>query len=138
MRMKLERGLISGKLKVKDLPEAWNAEIKAFTGKEPTTYAQGCLQDVHWFVGKFGYYPAYALGHMMAAQINDRMKRDIQNLPELVRQGQFMPIRNWLNTQIHAKGRLKRSDELLEEVTGRPLSVTPLINHLEERYLHAA
>ncbi len=138
MRMKLERGLISGKLKVKDLPEAWNAEVKAFTGKEPTTYAQGCLQDVHWFVGKFGYYPAYALGHMMAAQINDRMKRDIQNLPELVRQGQFMPIRNWLNTQIHAKGRLKRSDELLEEVTGRPLSVTSLINHLEERYLHAA
>lgn len=138
MRMKLERALINGKLKVKDLPDAWNAEVKKFTGKEPATHAQGCLQDVHWFVGKFGYYPAYALGHMMAAQMNDRMKRDIQNLPELVRQGQFTPMRNWLNERIHAKGRLQRSDKLMEDVTGSTLSITPLINHIEDRYLHAA
>jgi carboxypeptidase Taq len=138
MRMKLERQLISGKLKVKDLPDAWNAEVKKFTGKEPQTHAQGCLQDVHWFVGKFGYYPAYTLGHMMAAQMNEQMKRDIQNLPELVRQGQFTPMRNWLNTHIHAKGRLQRTDKLLENVTGQNLSVTPLLHHLEERYLNAA
>jgi carboxypeptidase Taq len=136
--MKLERQLISGKLQVKDLPDAWNAETKAFSGKEPNTHAQGCLQDVHWFVGKFGYYPAYTLGHMMGAQINDRMKRDIQNLPELVRQGQFMPMRNWLNEKIHAKGRVKRSDELMEEVTGSPLTIVSLVNHIEDRYLHAA
>ena len=138
MRIKLERQLISGKLTVKDLPDAWNAEVKKFTGKEPETYAQGCLQDVHWFVGKFGYFPSYTLGHMMAAQINVRMQRDIQNLPELISQGQFIPIRDWLNTHIHAKGRLQRTDKLLVDVTGQGLSVTPLINHLEERYLSAA
>jgi carboxypeptidase Taq len=138
MRVKLERQLISGKLKVKDLPDAWNAEVKIFTGKEPQTHAQGCLQDVHWFVGKFGYYPAYTLGHMMAAQMNARMKQDIQNLPELISQGQLAPIRNWLNTHIHAKGRLQRTDKLLKDVTGQDLTFAPLLNHLEERYLNAA
>ncbi len=138
MRMKLERQLISGHLKVKDLPDAWNAEVKSFTGKEPTTHAQGCLQDVHWFVGKFGYYPAYTLGHMMAAQIKERMQRDIQDLPQLIRNGQFLPIRNWLNMNIHAKGRLQRSNVLMEEVTGSKLTISPLVNHIETRYLYAA
>jgi len=138
MRMKLERDLIAGRLAVADLPDAWNAEVKKFTGKEPTSNAEGCLQDVHWFVGKFGYFPSYTLGHMMAAQMHCTMKRDIQDMPELIKTGQFKPIRQWLNANIHEKGRLFRTDELLEDVTGSHLSVTPLINHFEERYLNAA
>ena len=137
MRTKLERDLISGRLEVEDLPDAWNAEVKKFTGAEPKTHSEGCLQDVHWFVGKFGYFPSYTLGHMMAAQIYTRMKQDLQNIPELVRSGQFAPIREWLNHHIHAKGRLQRTDKLLEEVTGGPLSINPLVQHLEERYLAA-
>ena len=70
--MRLERDLIAGRLKVKDLPDAWNAGIKDMLGVIPQTHAQGCLQDVHWFVGKFGYFPAYTMGHMMAAQICDK------------------------------------------------------------------
>ncbi len=138
MRMKLERDMISGRLAVSDLPDAWNALIKEFTGEEPATYAKGCLQDVHWFVGKIGYYPAYTLGHMMAAQINDRIKRDIQNLPELVANGQLTPIKDWLGANIHSKGRLRSADKLIEDVTGSSLSSKPLLNHLEERYLNAA
>lgn len=138
MRMKLERDLIAGRLEVSDLPEAWNAEVKKFTGKEPETNAEGCLQDVHWFVGKFGYYPAYTLGHMMAAQIHDRMKRDIQNMPELIKTGQFAPVRQWLNTHIHQRGRVMRTEELLKNVTGSALNANSLLNHFEERYLNAA
>lgn len=138
MRMKLEKDLIAGRLAVKDLPDAWNAETAKFAGEEPQTHAQGCLQDVHWFVGKFGYFPSYSLGHMMAAQIYARMKRDLQNLPELIREGRFTPIRDWLGTHIHAKGRLMRTDELLEDVTGSRLTATPFMHHLEERYLNAA
>lgn len=138
MRMKLERDLIAGRLKVKDLPDAWNAEVKKFTGVEPQTHAEGCLQDVHWFVGKFGYFPAYTLGHMMAAQINTRMKRDIQNMPGLIKNGQFAPIRQWLGSHIHEKGRLMRTDQLIQEVTGSRLTVAPLVHHFEERYLAAA
>lgn len=138
LRTRLEREMIAGKLHVKDLPDAWNAGIKDYLGVEPTTYAQGCLQDVHWFVGKFGYFPAYTLGHMAAAQMYDRMKKDMQNIPDLMREGDFLPVRNWLNERIYSKGRLKRTPELLESVTGAPLGPAALINHLQERYLPAA
>lgn len=138
MRMKLEKDMIAGRLKVDDLPDAWNAEVKAFSGQEPETNAKGCLQDVHWFVGKFGYYPAYTLGHMMAAQIYEKMTQDIQNMPELIASGQFSAIRNWLNKNIHSHGRLYSSDQLVQRVTGSTLSPKPLLHHLENRYLNAA
>ncbi len=137
-RMQLERDMIAGRLKVKDLPEAWNAGMKELLGIEPTTHAQGCLQDVHWFVGKFGYFPAYTLGHMVAAQIHDKMKREIQNIPELMASGDFMPIQQWLATKVYSQGRLFRTDDLLMEVTGAKLTPGPLINHLQDRYLEAA
>lgn len=138
LRMKLERQLISGKLKVKDLPDAWNAEMKAKFGVEPKTYSDGCLQDVHWFVGKFGYFPSYTMGQVMAAQIFQAMKRDVQNIPELVQTGNFAPVTSWLNEKIHAKGRLQRTDILIEEVTGSKLSSDALISHFEDRYLIVA
>ena len=138
MRMKLERDLIAGRLKIDDLPDAWNAEVKSFTGTEPENLAEGCLQDVHWFVGKFGYFPSYTLGHLMAAQFYAAMKRDIQNMPELIRKGQYQPINDWLGNNIHQKGRLQRTDELIREVTGSDLKVQPLISHIEDRYLSAA
>lgn len=138
LRMRLERDMISGKLAVKELPDAWNAGMKELLGVEPATNAQGCLQDVHWFVGKFGYFPSYTLGHIVAAQIHDRMKRDIQNIPELMKQGDFLPIQAWLADRIYSKGRLMRTDELLESVTGSRITPGPLIAHLQERYLTAA
>lgn len=138
LRMRLERDMIAGRLAVKDLPDAWNAGMKELLGVEPKTNAQGCLQDVHWFVGKFGYFPAYTLGHMIAAQIHDRMKRDIQNIPELMKSGDFLPVQAWLADRIYSKGRLMRTDGLLEKVTGSRLTPGPLIAHLQERYLTAA
>jgi len=138
MRMKLERDLIAGRLKLDDLPDAWNAEVKSFTGVEPENLAEGCLQDVHWFVGKFAYFPSYTLGHMMAAQFYASMKKDIQNLPYLIQQGEYKPVTDWLGKNIHQKGRLQRTDALIKEVTGSELKPDALINHLEERYLSAA
>jgi carboxypeptidase Taq len=138
LRTRLERQLISGKLKVKDLPDAWNAGMKELLGVEPKTHAQGCLQDVHWFVGKFGYFPSYTYGHVIAAQLHDRMKRDIQNIPELMKAGDFGPVQAWLADRIYTKGRLLRTDALLEGVTGSKLTPGPFINHIQERYLSAA
>lgn len=138
LRMRLERDLIAGRLKVKDLPDAWRAAMKELLGVEPQTYAQGCLQDVHWFVGKFGYFPCYTLGHMIAAQIHDKMKREIQNIPELMASGDFIPIQTWLADKIYSQGRLKRTDDLLMDVTGARLTPGPLIAHLQDRYLEAA
>lgn len=137
-RMRLERDLIAGRLTVKDLPEAWNAGMKDVLGVEPQSYAQGCLQDVHWFVGKFGYFPSYTIGHMIAAQMHDKMKRDIQNIPELMAAGDFMPIQMWLADKIYRNGRLRRTDDLLEDITGSRLTPGPLISHLQDRYLEVA
>ncbi len=138
LRMKLERDMIAGRLAVKDLPDAWNAGMKELLGVEPKTHAQGCLQDVHWFVGKFGYFPSYTIGHMIAAQIYDKMKRDIQNIPELMLQGDFIPVQMWLADRIYRQGRLMRTDDLLEHVTGTKLTPGPLISHLQDRYLEVA
>lgn len=138
MRFDLERDLFSGKLEVKDLPDAWAAGMKDTLGVEPQNHKEGCLQDVHWFVGKFGYFPSYAIGHMMAAQFYERMKKDIQDIPELLESGNFIPVRDWLNDNVHRFGRLKRPDKLVEDVTGSALSPAALIRHLQERYLPAA
>jgi carboxypeptidase Taq len=138
LRMRLERDLIAGRLTVKELPDAWNAGMKELLGVEPKTYAQGCLQDVHWFVGKFGYFPSYTLGHMAAAQIHDKMKKEIQNIPELMAAGDFLPIQMWLADKIYRNGRLMRTDTLLEEVTGSKLTPGPLIAHIQDRYLEVA
>ena len=78
------------------------------------------------------------MGHMMAAQIEARMAKDIQNIPELIQVGQFGSIRDWLQDNIHSKGRLMRGEQLIEDVTGQKLSADPLLHHIEERYLKAA
>lgn len=136
LRTNLERDLIAGRLEVKDLPEAWRQASHELIGEEPTTYADGCLQDVHWFVGKFGYFPSYALGHMIAAQVHERLQKDIQNVPDLMRDGDFLPIRNWLNDKIYQYGRLKRPMALIEDVTGSRPGPAALLRHIDARYMH--
>ena len=138
LRTKLERQLVNGELAVKDLPEAWNAELKDLLGLEPQSKTHGCLQDVHWFVGKFGYFPSYTIGHMMAAQLHTAMKRDIQDLPERLKSGDFMPMKSWLEERVFSKGRLLRRDDMMQQATGAPLSPQYLMNHFEERYLLSA
>ena len=115
-----------------------NSQIHDLMNIEPKTHKEGCLQDVHWFVGKFGYFPAYTLGHLMAAQFHEALKRDIQNLPELLQMGDFKPVDEWLRQKIHRRGRLMRTDELMQDITGSVLGTAPLIRHLEERYLGTA
>lgn len=136
MRTEIERKLISGDLKVKDLPDAWNTYSKELFGKKPKTHAEGCLQDVHWFVGKFGYFPSYALGHMMAAQLYDAMIRDMPNMSVDLRRGHFGDIHAWLNENIYTKGRLLRTNECLQSISGENLSHTSLVRHIKNRYLN--
>lgn len=135
MRTQIERKLISGDLKVKDLPDAWGQYTKELFGRKPKNNAEGCLQDVHWFVGKFGYFPAYALGHMMSAQLLESMMRDIPHIPTQLRNGEFGDIHIWLNNKIYQRGRLQRTDELVQSITGETLSYDALVRHIKNRYL---
>lgn len=136
MRTELERKLISGDLKVADLPDAWAQYSKDLFGSKPKTNADGCLQDVHWFVGKFGYFPSYALGHMLAAQLYEAILRDLPSMPSMIREGQFGDIHIWLNHKIYQRGRLHPTSELIENITGEPLSYNALVRHIRGRYLN--
>lgn len=135
LRYRLERDLIEKDLDIKDLPEAWVEGIHSTLGVLPENHLDGCLQDVHWFVGKFGYFPSYALGHMMAAQIFATMQKAIPNLRGKIAEGEFSEIKEWLIQNIYSKGRLMTLSETLEQATGKPLEARFLEKHIRKRYL---
>lgn len=136
-RMQLEREMVDGNLKVGDLPEAWNDKMEEILGQRPEHYKDGCLQDVHWFVGKFGYFPSYTIGHMLAAQLYQSIEKDVPDANRLIAQGDFDPVTKWLREKIHRKGRLLSFTDLVSSATGKALSPAPLLKHFERRYLAA-
>ena len=108
--------------------------MAALIGVRPPDLAQGCMQDVHWFAGAFGYFPTYTLGAVAAAQLFQAAGREA-DLPAAIAVGDFRPLMDWLRTRIHGRGRLHADyDALLSEATGRPLEVAPFLAHLERRY----
>ena len=135
LRFKIECDLIEGKMEVADIPAFWTEWMHDHLGVMPQNHTEGVMQDVHWFVGKFGYFQAYTLGHMVAAQLFDTMQQDIPDLYSRIRNGDFKPITKWLNRHIHSKGSIQPWDELLKDVTGSEPSPDFLISHIENRYL---
>ena len=138
LRFRLERDLIGGQLKLVDLPEAWADEMDRLIGMRPESHSQGCLQDVHWFVGKFGYFPAYAVGHMMAAQQYAAINKQHGDMSHYIRGGDFSPLTNWMKTNIQSHGSLHNVSALMKNATGKDIDPAFLVNHLENRYLQAA
>src|SRR5699024_4253000 len=133
IRYELEKELIDGDLQVKDLPEAWNAKMEEYLGIRPENDLEGLLQDIHWAAGDIGYFPTYALGYMYAAQIYNAINADI-NLDQMIRFGDFEPIKAWLTEKIHRHGKMKQPLELIEQVTGEGLNPDHLIQYLTDKY----
>src|SRR5450631_418168 len=104
LRYELEKQLLSGELAVRDLPEAWNAGMEQRLGIRPDNDANGCLQDIHWAVGSFGYFPSYALGAVMAAQLYESMRTELPALDEQLARGEFSGLFGWLRTNVHGLG----------------------------------
>lgn len=134
VRFEMERGLVSGKLAVKDVPEAWNARMKEFLGITPPDDAQGCLQDIHWSMGAFGYFPTYALGNLYAAQLFDAAKKAIPDLDGNIRAGRLRPLLDWLRENIHRHGQRYRAADLVQRVTGKPPSIEPFLAYVREKF----
>jgi carboxypeptidase Taq len=134
LRFELESALISGALKVEDLPVAWNEKMGKLFGVTPRTDAEGVLQDVHWSVGVFGYFPTYTLGNLYSAQFMKTLRQDLPDLDTRVARGELAPIREWLNTRVHQHGRLYLPDELCKRVTGETLSSEAALSYLEVKY----
>lgn len=135
-RFELERQLFTGGLEVEDLPEAWNAQYQELLGLRPQNDAEGVLQDIHWAMGAFGYFPSYTLGNLMAAQLYEAADRELGGLEEAFAIGDFAPLLGWLRQRVHQHGRRLPSAELIRRATGQDLSTAPLLRGLRQR-LHS-
>lgn len=133
IRYELEKGLISGDIKVADLPKLWNELMQEYLGITPPTDSVGVLQDIHWAGGDFGYFPSYALGYMYAAQFNHALKKEM-NVDEQIASGDFSPIREWLTKNIHQYGKMKKPLEIVKDVTNEDLDSKYLVDYLTEKY----
>jgi carboxypeptidase Taq len=133
VRFELERVLMSGELDVADLPHEWNRRYKEYLGVDVPDDARGCMQDVHWSGGSFGYFPTYTLGNLYAAQLFERALEDMPDTYDAFERGDFSGLRVWLNTNLHAHGSRYAPAELCERITGKPLSPQPLLRHLNDQ-----
>ena len=125
--------MINGELEVEDLPTAWNEKYETFLGVTPPTDADGVLQDVHWSAGLVGYFPTYSLGNLYASQFFEAAEKELGDLHSMFRAGKFLPLKNWLNKNIHARGKCLSGPDLGIEVTGQELSHELLIKQLREK-----
>ncbi|CAA7616775.1 Metal-dependent carboxypeptidase [Magnetospirillum sp. LM-5] len=135
IRYGLEKALIEGRMELEDLPEAWDAGYRRLLGITPPDDRLGCLQDIHWFGGAWGYFPTYTLGAMTAAQLFDAAKKAVPGIPAAIQRGDFAPLLLWLREHVHGKGSSLSTRDLLTQATGRPLDAGVFKAHLAARYL---
>jgi carboxypeptidase Taq len=130
LRFELELALIDGDLAVADLPAAWNELMRSLLGVEVPSDALGVLQDVHWGGGAFGYFPSYALGCLIAAQLWEAMQAQIGPREDDLRRGEVAPIQRWLGEHVHRYGRRLDTIPLLEQATGQALQIEPFLRYV--------
>jgi carboxypeptidase Taq len=134
-RYDLEKKLLAGTLAVRDLPDVWNAAMEQRCGARPDTFAEGCLQDVHWALGSFGYFPSYVLGAVIAAQLWESLRAGLPEVEEQVARGEFGGLFGWLREHVHEVGAKVPVKELLQLATGQPLGASAFLRYLDARYL---
>jgi carboxypeptidase Taq len=135
LRYELEKQLLEGKLAVRNLRDAWNASMEQRLGIKPASDLEGVLQDVHWAVGSFGYFPSYALGAVMAAQFYEALRSAVPDIDEQIVRGEFSGLIGWLRDNVHGQGARVSAQELLKQATGKPLSAASALRYLESKYL---
>lgn len=133
LRYELEQALVDHDLPVDELPQHWNRRSEELLGLRPPSDSHGCLQDIHWAEGLFGYFPSYALGHLISAQIAEAMENDMGRLEDRIAAGDEKQLQHWLAARVWPIGRSLQAEELVEKVTGRPLEPLPFLSHLSKR-----
>jgi carboxypeptidase Taq len=133
VRFELEQALLHGDLSPRDLPARWNALYRDYLGIDVPDDRRGCLQDVHWSCGLFGYFPTYTLGNLYAAQFAAAAGRALGGLDALVERGDFVRLREWLRRNVHQHGRRYDPAVLCARATGGPLSAEPFLAYLEQK-----
>ena len=134
MRFDLERALIAGDLAVGGLEAAWNERFLADFGRAVPDARRGVLQDVHWSVGLFGYFPTYSLGNVYAGELHAALRRDLPGLDEELAAGDLAPAIGWLRQRVHRRGRLRPPRVLIAEACGKEPDAGALLGYLEAKY----
>jgi carboxypeptidase Taq len=134
LRLELEIGMVEGKIAVKDLPEIWNTKMQEYLGVTPPDDAKGVLQDIHWSGGAIGYFSTYALGNLVSAQLWEKINKDIRDLDDQIRKGNFSELLAWLRKNIHQHGQKYGPQELVERVTGSRITPEPYVRYLTQKY----
>ncbi len=135
LRYRLERAMIEGRMEPRDLPAAFDDGLEKLLGIRPPDDQRGCLQDLHWYDGAWGYFPTYTLGAMTAAQLFDAARKADPAIEPGIAKGDFAPLLDWLRTNVHSKGSLYSTHDLLIQATGKPLDAKVFETHLRTRYL---
>lgn len=134
IRYELEKKLLEGNLQVKDIPAYWNEQYQKQLGVIVPNNKKGCLQDVHWSHGSFGYFPTYSLGSLYAAQFFAAAEKNIPNLMVSITNGEYKPLLDWLRISVHAHGRRFTSEALCERISGEPLNIEHFIRYATNKY----
>ncbi|MDY6774553.1 MAG: carboxypeptidase M32 [Halobacteria archaeon] len=134
LRFEIEKDLIRGEIEVDEVPGIWNDKVEEYLGIRPENDAEGCLQDIHWSHGSFGYFPTYSLGSVLAAQVFDAADDEIEDLNGKISRGNFSHLRDWLKEEIHRHGKRYETDDLIRRVTGDDLNVDPFVEYAEEKF----
>ncbi|MFB6163568.1 MAG: carboxypeptidase M32, partial [Haloarculaceae archaeon] len=134
LRFEIERDLISGDLDVSEVPQVWNDKMEQYLGVRPDTDAEGCLQDIHWANGNFGYFPTYSLGSVLAAQLFAAAEDDIPDLDDRIAAGEFGALHEWLTEHVHRYGKRYETDDLIEVATGEPFTADPFLEYARSKF----
>ncbi|WP_407333018.1 carboxypeptidase M32 [Enterovibrio sp. 27052020O] len=136
LRFEIERDLMEGKIEVDEIPVLWNEKMQVYLGiSTEGDFTNGCMQDIHWTDGSFGYFPSYTLGAMYAAQFMAAMRKTV-DVDACIQALDFAPISTWLEENIWSKGSTLSTEELVIQATGEPLNPEYFKQHLIERYLN--
>ena len=134
LRFELEVEVIAKNLEVEDLPDAWNKKFKDYFGRDVKKPSDGILQDVHWSIGAFGYFPTYTLGNLNAGCLFEKMKKDIPNMDESFEKGDVSSATTWLTENIHQHGSVYEPADLIKKATGKNFTPEPFLNYLDEKF----
>ncbi|WP_121741826.1 carboxypeptidase M32 [Natronorubrum halophilum] len=134
IRFEIERDLISGDLAVEDVPEVWNDKYEEYLGVRPETDAEGCLQDIHWSHGSFGYFPTYSLGSVLAAQLYAAAEAELGALDDRIENGEFDDLNGWLRENVHRHGKRYTTPELIERATGEEYTADHFLEYVNSKY----
>ena len=135
LRFNLEKEIIQNNINIDDLPDLWNQEFKSLFGIEVDNDENGCLQDIHWYAGLFGYFPTYTIGALISSQLAFQLRKEIPELDNDISNGNFKKLIEWLKKNVHSKGSFYSTKKILLDSTQSKLNIEFFQNYINQKYL---